>query len=61
MKVGDEMKTYKIKANIGDTVDELGPFVDDETRWTMEDVKGDAMNYEMTVEEFIERYLEEVK
>lgn len=55
------MKTYKIKANIGDIVDELGPFVNDETRWTMKDVKEDAMNYEMTVKEFIERYLEEVK
>lgn len=55
------MKTYKMKENIGNIIDELGPFVDDETIWTMEDVKEDAMNYEMTVEEFIERYLKEVK
>ncbi len=51
---------YKIKYGLDYQIyDELGPEVSDDTRWTEEDVRTDAQNFEMTVEEFIDRYLEE--
>jgi hypothetical protein len=52
---------YRMRRNLENAiVDELGSMVNDDTRWTLEEVKEDAENFRMSPEEFIERYLDEV-
>ena len=50
---------YRMRRNLENTiVDELGPMANEDTRWTLEEVKADAENYGLDVNNFIERYLE---
>ncbi len=52
---------YKIRKGLDYQIyDELGPEASDDMRWTEDDVRADAQNYEMSMNEFIDRYLEEV-
>ncbi len=51
---------YRMRRNLENSiVDELGPMVNEDTRWSLEEVKEDAENYGIDVNDFIERYLEE--
>ena len=50
---------YRMRRNLENAiVDELGPMATEDTRWSLEEVKEDAENYGLDVNDFIERYLE---
>lgn len=54
------MKIYRMRNDLDNNViDELGCMVNEDTRWSMEDIEADAENLGMAPEEFINRYLEE--
>ena len=55
-----KMKIYRMRNDLDNNViDELGCMVNEDTRWSMEDIEADAENLGMAPEEFINRYLEE--
>lgn len=55
-------KIYRIRGELGYEVEEeLGWTIDRDMEWTLDDVKTDAENYGMSVDEFIDRYLEIVR
>lgn len=50
---------YRMRQNLENAIaDELGPMANEDTRWTLEEVKTDAENYGLDVNDFIGRYLE---
>lgn len=54
------MKFYKMRGDLENSiVDELGSMVNENTVWTIEDIEADAENFDMTSEEFSDKYLEE--
>lgn len=57
----DTADAWKVRSDLdNNTLDELGPMVSDDIRWSPAMVREDAENFGMTPAEFIGKYLEEV-